>query len=117
MAVLCPKFLEVFGTVRIFRVSQGVENMDRSAFKPSAASSAISAEPRWVSEFKILKLLRSIEGPHHPQKLTIEAVNERSVGPTQPDRTFGDRFIHRLKIKRRAADNPKDVGRGGLLLQ
>ena len=85
MAVLCPKFLEVFGTVRIFRVSQGVENMDRSAFKPSAASSAISAEPNWISEFKILKLLRSVEGPHHPQKLTIEAVNECSVGPTQPD--------------------------------
>src|SRR5262249_6191539 len=76
---ICPKFLEIFGTVRIFRVSQDVGNMDRSAFKPSAASSTISAEPNWISGSKILKLLRSVEGPHHPQKLTIETVNERSV--------------------------------------
>src|SRR5215467_10456557 len=102
---ICSEFLEIFGTVRIFRVSQVIGNMDRSAFKASAASSAISAEPNWISGSKILKLLRSVEGAHHPQKLTIEAVYERPVGSTQSDRAFGDGFKHRLKIERGAADD------------
>src|SRR6516162_765329 len=91
--------------------------MDRSAFEPSAASSAISAESNWILGSKTLKLLGRVEGPDHPQQLTIETVNKRSVSPTQPDRTFGDGFKHRLKIERRAANNLENLRRGGLLLK
>ena len=91
--------------------------MHRSAFKCRTARSAGSAGTNWILGYKILKLLRSVEGRHHPQQLAVEAPNESSVGPTQPNRTFGDGFKHPLKIECRAADNLKHVRRRGLLLQ
>src|SRR5262249_40374093 len=72
---------------------------------------------RWILGYKILELLRRVESPHHPQQLAIETVNERSVSHTQPDRAFGNGFKHRLKVKRRPANDLKYLGRGGLLLQ
>src|SRR5215471_10563372 len=72
-----------------------------------ATSSAISAGTNRISAYKIVELLRSVDGYHHPQQLAIETVNVRSVSPAQPDRAFGDGFKHGLKIERRAADNLK----------
>ena len=106
-----------FEHVRIFRISQDIGNVDRLAFKRRTARSAVSAWANWVLGDKVLELLRSVEGHYHPQQLAIEPVNERSVSPTQPDRAFGDGFKHRLKIKRRAADDLEHLRRGRLLLQ
>src|SRR6516165_1482867 len=101
----------------MFRISQGIENVDSSAFKRGAAGSAISAESNWILGYKILELLRRVESHRHPQQLAIKTVNERSIGPTQPDRAFGNGFKHRLKVERRAANDLQHSGCCGLLLQ
>src|SRR6516225_10125534 len=91
--------------------------MDRPTLKCRTAGSAVTVEAKWILEYKILHFLRSIEGHHHPQKLTIETADGRSISPTQPDRAFGNGFKHRLKVKRRAADDLQHFRRGGLLFQ
>src|SRR6516225_2499153 len=91
--------------------------MDRPTLKCRTAGSAVTVEAKWILEYKILHFLRSIEGHHHPQKLTIETADGRSISPTQPDRAFGNGFKHRLKVKRRAADDLQNLRRSGLLLQ
>ena len=91
--------------------------MDSSVFERCTASSAISAGTNRISAYKIVELLRSVDGYHHPQQLAVETVNVRSVGSTQPDRAFGDGFKHSLKIECRAADNIEHLRGRCLLLQ
>jgi hypothetical protein len=59
--------------------------MDRSAFNHRTARSAVSAGSNWILGYKISEILWSIEDRRNSQKLAVEAENERSVGPTQPD--------------------------------
>src|SRR5262249_26511921 len=46
----------------------------------------------------------------------IETINEGSVGPAQPDRTFDHSFEYHFEIERRAADDLENFGGRGLLL-
>src|SRR6516225_3674179 len=103
----CPDCLDVFRPVSIFRISQDIGNVDRSAFKHRTPGDAVTAGPNWILLYKLLERLRGVESHFHPQQLAIEAKYHRSVSPTQLDRAFGDGFKHRLKIERRAADNLK----------
>src|SRR5262245_25696536 len=79
----CPEFLE--SAVRIFWISSHVGDVDGPAFQRGAGRSAVSAGTNWILGYKFLKLLGSVESHRQPQQLAIEAVNERSVSPTQPD--------------------------------
>jgi hypothetical protein len=53
----------------------------------------------------------------HTESFTI-AENDGSVpGITEPRRALGDGVQHWLEVRRRAADDPQDLGRPRLLLQ
>src|SRR5437660_5767882 len=90
--------------------------MDRPAFERGAGSSTLPAGANWFLRKPLLELLGSVERCRHPQQLAIETINERSVGPAQPDRTFDHSFEYHLEIERRAADDLENFGGRGLLL-
>src|SRR6516164_4404391 len=85
----CPELPDIFGCNRIFRIGHGIGNVDHSAFDRGATSSTAPVEAHWVLPEMVPKRLWSIERHCHPQQLAVEAPNESSVGPTQPDRAFG----------------------------
>src|SRR5262249_58989700 len=81
----CSDFLDIFASIRIFRISEDIGNVDRSPVKRRTADSAMSAGTKGILGRKIPERLRSVEGRHHPQQLPIEAPNERPVSSTQSD--------------------------------
>ena len=113
----CPNRLSVFRSVRIFRISKDIENIDRFAFERGTGCTAVPARANWVLLYPLPELRSGVEGRRHPQQLAIETENESPAGPAQPSRTFGDRFKYRLEIERRAANDLKHFRGGRLLLQ
>ena len=91
--------------------------MDHSAFESGAGSGGVPAGANWISLYPLLELLRSIESRRQTKQFAIETVNDRPVGPAQPDRAFDYGFKHRVEIKRRVADDLEHFDGGGLLLQ
>ena len=101
----CPRWLDGLDPVRVFRIGRDIRIVDRSAFKRSSTSNAVPIEANRIVLYKVLEFLRSVEGRRQRQELTIETVNKRSIRSAQLHGTFGHGLKHRLKIKRRAADD------------
>src|SRR5215475_5194402 len=71
-----------------------------------------------------IKPQRSLQGNRwvivmsdHVDELAIVSVHRTKESTTQFDRMLRDRIKHGLQISWRATNNPKNVARGGLLLQ
>ena len=58
--------------------------MDRSALEHGSARCAPPVEANWITLYKILIFLRSVEGHRSPQYLAIETEDVRSIGFAQP---------------------------------
>ena len=112
-----PNCLNVFRPIRVFWISQDIENIDRSAFERGAGRTAVPAGADRVLLYPRSEFRRGIKRRSHPQYLAVETEYKSPVRPTQSGRTLDNRFKYRLKIERRAADDLEHVGGGGLLLQ
>jgi hypothetical protein len=56
--------------------------MDHPAFERRSAYNGLSASTKWILDYKIPELLRSVEGHHHLQQFAIETIDERAVSST-----------------------------------
>src|SRR5262245_52460127 len=108
---------EVLRSVRIFRISVHILNMDRPAFKSGARSTRVPSWSNRVTLTEILLRFWYVGGGRHTEKFAVKSVDECRFRLTQPRRRFGQRVEHGLKVESRPADHLEHVRGRRLLLQ
>src|SRR5262245_66489672 len=102
----------------VFRIVRYIGDIDYRAIENCSGCEQMSARSSRI------KPQRSLQGNRwvivmsdHVDKLAIESVHRTKESITQFHRMLRDRIKHGLQISWRATNNPKNVARGGRLLQ
>ena len=101
----------------IFRVVSHVRDLGDGARKDRPPRDLRAARAHWVRAPQDLEHLGGDVVRRQMQLLAIEPMQDTEACVAQLLGASDDRIEHRLDVGRRAADDPQDVGRRGLLLQ
>src|SRR5215475_9153259 len=112
-----PDWIDGLRSIRVFRISHYVGNMSRPTLKRGTARCAAATRPDGVLPHKFRELRRRVVSHYWVEQFAIETKNESLIGPAKAYRTFSNGLENRLQIERRAADDFKHIGGGGLLLE
>jgi hypothetical protein len=90
--------------------------MDSAPLEGGAPPSAVAARHDRIVFDERSELRGDIVAGHEPQNAPVEALDERSFGPAQPDSILGQRLEDGLEIEGGPADDFEELAGRRLLL-